>query len=60
MARIPDGVIERLNATVSVQHLAEARGVVLMWTSISSQKSVAMANSPDGSSPSCHRILKQR
>jgi DNA primase len=29
MARIPDGVIERLKATVSVQRLAEARGVVL-------------------------------
>jgi DNA primase len=29
MARIPDGVIERLKTTVSVQRLAEARGVVL-------------------------------
>ena len=29
MARIPDGVIERLKADVSVQRLAEARGVVL-------------------------------
>jgi DNA primase len=29
MARIPDGVIERLKATVSVQRLAEARGVIL-------------------------------
>jgi DNA primase catalytic core len=29
MARIPDGVIERLKAEVSVQRLAEARGVVL-------------------------------
>jgi DNA primase catalytic core len=29
MARIPDGVIERLKSTVSVQRLAEARGVVL-------------------------------
>jgi hypothetical protein len=29
MARIPDGVIERLKATVSVQRLADARGVVL-------------------------------
>ncbi len=29
MARIPDGVIERLKATVSVERLAEARGVVL-------------------------------
>src|SRR5580704_2898858 len=28
MARIPDGVIERLKADVSVQRLAEARGVV--------------------------------
>jgi len=28
MARIPDGVIERLKAEVSVQRLAEARGVV--------------------------------
>ena len=61
MARIPDGVIERLKVTVSVQRLAEARGVVLMWTSIciSSQKSVAMAKSPDGSSPSGHRVLKE-
>jgi hypothetical protein len=30
MARIPDGVIERLKTTVSVQRLAEARRVVLM------------------------------
>jgi len=29
MARIPDDVIERLKSTVSVQRLAEARGVVL-------------------------------
>jgi DNA primase catalytic core len=29
MARIPDGVIERLKTEVSVQRLAEARGVVL-------------------------------
>jgi DNA primase catalytic core len=29
MARIPDGVIERLKETVSVERLAEARGVVL-------------------------------
>lgn len=29
MARIPDGVIERLKVEVSVQRLAEARGVVL-------------------------------
>src|ERR1700730_19216185 len=29
MARIPDGVIERLKTTVSVQRLAEARGVML-------------------------------
>src|SRR5476651_31079 len=29
MARIPDGVIERLKAAVSVQRLAEARGVML-------------------------------
>jgi hypothetical protein len=29
MARIPDGVIEQLKAEVSVQRLAEARGVVL-------------------------------
>ena len=29
MARIPDGVIERLKTTVSVQRLAEARGVEL-------------------------------
>jgi DNA primase len=29
MARIPDGVIERLKADVSLQRLAEARGVVL-------------------------------
>src|SRR5882762_3387936 len=29
MARIPDGVIDRLKAHVSVQRLAEARGVVL-------------------------------
>ena len=29
MARIPDGVIERLKSKVSVQRLAEARGVVL-------------------------------
>jgi DNA primase len=29
MARIPDGVIERLKTTVSVQRLVEARGVVL-------------------------------
>ena len=29
MARIPDGVIERLKAEVSVERLAEARGVVL-------------------------------
>jgi DNA primase len=29
MARIPDSVIERLKATVSVQRLAEARGVML-------------------------------
>src|ERR1700761_1121260 len=29
MARIPDSVIERLKTTVSVQRLAEARGVVL-------------------------------
>jgi DNA primase len=29
MARIPDGVIERLKSDVSVQRLAEARGVVL-------------------------------
>jgi hypothetical protein len=62
MARIPDGAIERLKATASVQRLAEARGVVLMWTSIniSSQKSVAMAKKPDGSSPSGHRVLKHR
>lgn len=29
MARIPDGVIERLKETVSLERLAEARGVVL-------------------------------
>ena len=29
MARIPDEVVERLKAEVSVQRLAEARGVVL-------------------------------
>ena len=29
MVRIPDGVIERLKTMVSVQRLAEARGVVL-------------------------------
>jgi len=29
MARIPDGVIERLKETVSIERLAEARGVVL-------------------------------
>ena len=28
MARIPDGVIERLKTDVSVQRLAEARGVI--------------------------------
>jgi hypothetical protein len=27
MARIPDGVIERLKAEVSVQRLSEARGI---------------------------------
>ena len=32
MARIPDGVIERLKAEVSVARLAEARGVVFTNT----------------------------
>ena len=61
MDRIPGRVTERMKATVSVQRLAEGRGTVLMWTSISmrSQKNVAMAKHSDGSSPSGHRVLKK-